>query len=90
MPLSIKLIAMALIILRCIFLICAGGASAIINASLPNGTPAHVPWLVFLAVMALAAVVIVGDIYVPRKRIDTISAVYFGLVVGTPLPSIAG
>ncbi|MGV3484478.1 MAG: PIN/TRAM domain-containing protein [Planctomycetaceae bacterium] len=81
---------MALIILRCIFLICAGGASAIINASLPNGTPAHVPWLVFLTVMGLAAAVIVGDIYVPRKRIDTISAVYFGLVVGTLLTYILG
>jgi uncharacterized protein YacL len=81
---------MALIILRCIFLICAGGASAIINASLPNGTEAHAPWLVFLAIMGVAAAVIVGDIYVPRKRIDTISAVYFGLVVGTLLTYILG
>ncbi len=81
---------MALIILRCIFLVCAGGASAIINASLPNGTPAHVPWLVYFAVMGLAAAVIVGDIYVPQKRIDTISAVYFGLVVGTLLTYILG
>jgi len=81
---------MALIILRCIFLLCAGGASAIINASLPNGTASHVPWLVFLAVMGLSAAIIVGDIYVPRKRIDTISAVYFGLVVGTLLTYIMG
>ncbi len=81
---------MALIILRCVFLICAGGASAIINASLPNGTAAHVPWLVFLSVMGAAIAVIVGDIYVPRKRIDTISAVYFGLVVGTLLTYILG
>ncbi len=81
---------MALIILRCIFLICAGGASAIINASLPNGGPEFGPWLVFLAVMGLATLVIVGDIFVPRKRIDTISAVYFGLVVGTLLTYILG
>ncbi len=60
-----------------------GWSSAIINASLPNETGAHVPWLVFLIVMGIAAAVIVGDIYVPRKRIDTISAIYFGLVVGT-------
>jgi len=81
---------MALIILRCIFLLCAGGASAIINASLSDGMPSHVPYTVFLAVMGLAATVIVGDIYVPRKRIDTISAVYFGLVVGTLLTYIMG
>jgi uncharacterized protein YacL len=81
---------MALIILRCVFLICAGGASAIINASLPDGMATHVPWLVFLAVMGLATAVIVGDIYVPQKRIDTISAVYFGLVVGTLLAYMLG
>ncbi len=81
---------MALIILRCVFLICAGGASAIINASLADETPAHVPWIVFLVVMGLAAAVIVGDIYVPRKRIDTISAIYFGLVVGTLLTYMLG
>jgi uncharacterized protein YacL len=79
---------MALIILRCIFLICAGGASAIINASLPNGTAAHVPWLVFLAVMGSATLVIIGDIYAPKKRIDTISAVYFGLLIGVLLTYI--
>ncbi len=40
--------------------------------------------------MGLAAAVIVGDIYVPRKRIDTISAIYFGLVVGTLLTYMLG
>jgi uncharacterized protein YacL len=79
---------MALIILRCVFLICAGGVSAIINASLPEGSGSHVPWMVFLAVMGLATLVIVGDIYAPRKRIDTISAVYFGLLVGMLLTYI--
>ncbi len=81
---------MALIILRCVFLICAAGATAIINASLPNGSDAYLPWLVFLAIMGVATAVIVGDIYIPRKRIDTISAVYFGLVVGVLLTYILG
>ncbi|TVP98846.1 MAG: PIN/TRAM domain-containing protein [Planctomycetaceae bacterium] len=79
---------MALIILRCIFLICAGGASAIINASLPDGTASHMPWTVFLVVMGLAMAAIVADIFVPRKQIDTISAVYFGLLVGVLLTYI--
>lgn len=81
---------MSLIILRCVFIICAGGASAIINSSLPNGSASHDPYVVFLAMMGIAAAVVVGDIYVPRKRIDTISAVYFGLVVGTLLTYILG
>ena len=40
--------------------------------------------------MGIAGAVVVADIYVPRKRIDTISAVYFGLVVGTLLTYILG
>lgn len=79
---------MALIILRCVFLICAGGVSAIINTSLPEGTVSHMPWMVFLSVMGLAMLVIVGDMYAPQKRIDTISAVYFGLLVGMLLTYI--
>ena len=79
---------MSLIILRCVFIICAGGASAIINSSLSNGAASHDPYLVFLTMMGIAAAVVVADIYVPRKRIDTISAVYFGLVVGTLLTYI--
>jgi purine-cytosine permease-like protein len=69
-------------------LICASGASAIINAQLPDGTPSYMPWTVFLVVMGMAVAVIIGDIYVPRKRIDTISAVYFGLLVGVLLTYI--
>lgn len=72
---------MALIILRCVFLLCAGGVSVIINSSL-SGTSTAVPWLVFVGIMALASGVVVGDIYIPKKRIDTISSVYFGLLIG--------
>lgn len=81
---------MSLIILRCVFIICAGGASAIINSSLTNGLASHDPYLVFFSVMGIAAAVVLADIYVPRKRIDSISAVYFGLVVGTLLTYILG
>ena len=75
---------MDLIILRCVFLLCAGGVSAIINASLDTGNEA-MPWLVFAGVMSLAVVVVVADIYAPRKRIDTITSVYFGVLVGVLL-----
>ena len=39
--------------------------------------------------MMLAVGVIVVDVCVSRKRIDTISAVYFGLLVGVLLTGIA-
>lgn len=75
---------MDLIILRCVFLLCAGGVSAIINASLLD-TSTTVPWLVFAGIMSLAVAVVVADIYAPRKRIDTITSVYFGVLVGVLL-----
>ncbi len=75
---------MALIILRCVFLLCAGGVSAIINASLSD-TSTTVPWLVFAGIMSLAVAVVVADIYAPKKRIDTISALYFGILIGVLL-----
>lgn len=75
---------MALIILRCMFLLCAGGVSAIINTSLSD-TATTVPWLVFAGIMSMAVFVVVADIYAPRKRIDTISAIYFGVLIGVLL-----
>lgn len=75
---------MALIILRCIFLLCAGGVSAIINSSLTD-VPKSVPYLVFVGTMALAIAVVIADIYMPRKRIDTVSSIYFGVLIGALL-----
>lgn len=73
---------MALTILRCIFVLCAGGVSWIINSSpAADGSPA-VPYLAIGGIMAVALFVVLVDIYVPRKRIDTISAVYFGVLIG--------
>jgi uncharacterized protein YacL len=40
------------------------------------------PYVVFALVLATAIVVVVVDVLTPRKRIQTISAVYFGLMVG--------
>lgn len=74
---------MALIILRCIFLLVAAGAAvSIVTSKLLVGSPWWVAWLVFAGTMAAAMAVIGVDVLVKRKRIDTISCVYFGLVVG--------
>ena len=79
---------MALILLRCIFLLCAGGVSGMINTSMPLGAHAWAPWLAFIAIMTLASAIVVADIYVPRKRIGTISAIYFGVLIGVLLTYI--
>lgn len=76
---------MALIILRCFFLLVAGGISALINSQLSTQEPAWLPWTVFAGVMGIAFTVIMADILVRRKQIATITAVYFGLLVGVML-----
>jgi len=57
-------------------MVAAGVAVRIINAGTGE------PWLVFGGIMALSLVVIAVDIALKRKRLDTLSAVYFGLIVG--------
>ena len=88
---------MALIILRCVFLLVAGGvAISLVNSSEfetlahTEGLPDWLVWVVFAGVMALAVAVIFVDITVPRKQIDTISAVYFGLLIGLFLTYVIG
>ena len=76
---------MALTILRCVFVLCAGGVSWIVNSQpVAEGSPAF-PYLAIGGIMAMALAVVLVDIYVPRKRIDTISAVYFGVLIGVLL-----
>lgn len=89
---------MALIILRIIFvLVSAGLAVSLVQSEQMPREPAWLPWLVFFGIMLLSLAVLASDYIVPRKPLDVISSVYFGLVVGlflqyvvqlalTPLP----
>ena len=76
---------MALIILRCIFLLVAGGISALVNSQLGSQEPAWLPWAIFCGVVGLALLVIFFDISFRRKEIATVTAVYFGLLIGVLL-----
>lgn len=64
-------------------MVAAGLGVRIINSQqqMPAG-PAYLPWLIFGGIMLLAVAVILFDVLTPRKRLDTISAVYFGLIIG--------
>ncbi len=74
---------MALLILRCIFMIVALGlTSLLVSSDALRSGPAWLPWLIFFSVLMAAAAVIMVDMFMPNKRIDTISAVYFGTLVG--------
>ncbi|OUT58324.1 MAG: PIN/TRAM domain-containing protein [Rhodopirellula sp. TMED11] len=78
---------MELVLLRIIFLLCAGGVSWIINESLPPDPPLD-PFVIMFGIIGTALTVILADIFVPQKRIDLISAIYFGVLIGVLLTGI--
>lgn len=74
---------MPLVILRCVFILVAAGVGfQIIQSDALPKEPAYVPWLVVGGLILLAATVITIDVFAGRKRLDTITAVYFGLIIG--------
>ena len=83
---------MILIILRSVFVMVAIGISvALISIKVfTEGSPSWVPWGIFLGILSLAFGVIAIDILVPRKRLDVLTSVYFGLVVGLFLAYVVG
>jgi uncharacterized protein YacL len=73
----------ALIILRLVFLVVTIGLGVFVANS--GALPEKYPWaamVVFFAMPLLALVVIAIDMSFTRKRLETITAVYFGLIVG--------
>ena len=82
---------MPLIILRCIFLLVAAGvAISLVSAEAFPRDPEWLVWAAFFGVMSLALAVIGIDVTFRRKQIDTISAVYFGLLIGLFLTYVIG
>jgi len=70
---------MPLWILRTAFLLVAGGVgySLTLAPELQRGK-----WWVFPIVMLFAVAIIAGDVLISRKRIELISSIYIGIVVG--------
>src|SRR5688500_4306136 len=83
--------AMPLWVLRAAFLVVAAGLGVTI-ARVPapgEGSMLHT-WGVFVGVMFAAIGIIVIDIVFPRKRLDLITCVYFGIIVGLFLTYVVG
>ncbi len=83
---------MALIILRLAFLLVAAGISVtfIQRPDLIPATPAWSPFAVFAVIVGIAIAAIGIDMFIPRKRIETITAIYFGILIGLFLTYIIG
>jgi uncharacterized protein YacL len=81
---------MGLVILRCVFVFVVAGLSvSVINSGLlPNSIP--ITMGVFVGIILLAFATIGVDIAIRRKRLDAITAVYFGMIIGLFLTYILG
>jgi uncharacterized protein YacL len=74
---------MVIWILRAVFLFALiGVAFSVINQPVPGTEAFKYPWWVFVAICFVGSVVLAFDILTPRKRIDVISCVYFGILIG--------
>ena len=82
---------MALLILRCVFIAVAIAlAFQLSQSNLLEGDNRWLPWLGFVGVLLIAGGVLIGDSSVRRKKLDTITAVYFGLFIGLVLTYVFG
>jgi len=74
---------MALVILRCVFIALAIALGfQLSNSDLLAGEKWWVPWIAFLGVLLVAAGVLFADFAMKRKRLDTITGVIFGTIIG--------
>jgi uncharacterized protein YacL len=78
---------MLLIFIRAIFVLVVAGlgvrmARTVSETQVGNG------YLAFVAVVLLAVAVVAADLLTPRKKIQTISAIYFGVIVGVILSDL--
>lgn len=81
---------MALLVLRSIFvMVTMGIAVLIVNSDPMREAPTWVPWVVIAASVALPLAVMAVDAAIRRKDLTTITAVYFGLLVGVFLTYVA-
>ena len=74
---------MPLIILRLVFLMVAIALGfRFANSDLVTNPNSWLPILGFAGVLLVAVGVLAADIAISRKRLDIITAVYFGLIIG--------
>jgi uncharacterized protein YacL len=82
---------MPLWVLRATFVVVAAGLGvSLANRAEMGHTGPFAPWGVFLSVLSAALAIIVADILFPRKRLDIITCVYFGIIVGLFLTYVVG
>ena len=84
---------MLLVILRVAYLlVCAGAILAYINPEEVEGTASSLPRIIdehklsaFFVLLFLSQIVTIVDVMIRKKRIEVISAIYFGILIGVLL-----
>lgn len=78
---------MLLLLIRAVFVLATAGLGVRIARIVGEHQIAN-PYLVFIGVLVAAIVILVADLMTPGKRIQTISAIYFGVIVGLILSDL--
>jgi uncharacterized protein YacL len=78
---------MLLVLVRAVFVLVVAGFG-VKAAYLVRDHQLANPYLLFILIMALAIATVVIDLVTPRKRIQLISAIYIGLIVGIFLTNL--
>src|SRR5258705_13114690 len=78
---------MLLIMIRAVFVLVVAGLAVRVAHIVGEKELAN-PYVVFIGMMIAAIVVLAVDLWTPRKRIQTISAIYFGVIVGLILSDL--
>ncbi len=78
---------MLLVLIRAIFILGSAAVGARF-AKIMSENELGNTYVVFIGIMLAAVAIVVGDLLSPRKRIQTISAVYFGVIVGIVLSNL--
>src|SRR5262249_50867302 len=76
---------MALVVIRCVFLMVAIALGFQLSNSplvVGPGKGQMLPWFGFLGILLVAAGVLAADVVMKRKKLDTITAVFFGTIIG--------
>jgi uncharacterized protein YacL len=80
-------LAMLLIMIRAVFVLVVAGLGVQLARLVAENQLAN-PYVAFIGMMIAAILVVVADLWSPRKRIQTISAIYFGVIVGLILSNL--
>jgi uncharacterized protein YacL len=72
---------MLLVLVRAVFVLVIAGFG-VRTATIVGENQLANPYVLFIGVMLAAVVVVIVDTFTPRKRIQTISAIYIGFIVG--------